>query len=101
MPFLAVSWRRLHDIGRSGLWLLAPIAILTVGLGVVFLINMPVAEVKGGLAATGNLKLKNPVGGLPLLIIVFGSFLTLLIWLCKKSQPGPNKYGPNPHEVPL
>lgn len=53
IPSVAVCWRRLHDIGRSGAWWL---------IGLV------------------------PVVGAVMLII----------WLAQDSQPGPNRYGPNP-----
>jgi uncharacterized membrane protein YhaH (DUF805 family) len=56
LPSLAVGVRRLHDIGKSGWWLLFGIVPL--------------------------------VGG-----------ITLLIFSCMDSQPGPNQYGPNPKEV--
>jgi uncharacterized membrane protein YhaH (DUF805 family) len=56
IPALAVSVRRLHDVDRSGWWLL---------LG----------------------------------IIPFGSII-LLYWSLLDSQPGPNKYGPDPKGRP-
>lgn len=56
VPGLAVSWRRLHDIGRSGAW--------------VFIALVPLV----------------------------GAIL-LLVWECTDSQPGENKYGPNPKEA--
>ena len=56
LPALAVGVRRLHDIGRSGWWLLFGLVPL--------------------------------VGG-----------ITLLVFSCTDSQPGENKYGPNPKEA--
>ena len=55
VPTLAVTWRRLHDIGKSGAWY--------------FIFLVPV------------------VGA-----------IILLVWVCKDSQPGDNRYGPNPKE---
>jgi len=55
LPALAVLFRRLHDIGKSGwFWLF---------------------------------------GLIPLV-----GWIIILIWVCKDSQQGENKYGPNPKE---
>ena len=56
IPTLAVIWRRLHDIGKSG--------------SCFFFSLIPLAG--------------------PIL---------LLVWLCRDSQPGPNRFGPNPKEA--
>ena len=53
IPGLAVSVRRLHDIGKSGWWFL-------------------------------------------ILLVPFIGAIVLLIFFCLDSQPGGNKYGPNP-----
>ena len=55
LPCLAVCWRRLHDIGKSG---------------TCYFLN---------------------------LIPLVGPIL-LLVWFCKNSQSGPNRFGPNPKE---
>lgn len=55
IPSLAVTARRLHDSGKSGLWFL--IAFI-------------------------------PLGS-----------IVLLVMMCLDSQPGTNKWGPNPHEL--
>ena len=53
IPGLAVCFRRLHDIGKSGWWVL-------IGL------------------------------------VPFVGWIVLLVFACLDSQPGENKYGPNP-----
>ena len=55
VPSLAVVWRRLHDVGKSGGWYF------------IFLV---------------------PLVG----------WIILLVFLCKDSQSGENKFGPNPKE---
>jgi uncharacterized membrane protein YhaH (DUF805 family) len=55
LPTLAVTWRRMHDIGKGGLW----------GL----------------------------IDALPWVGWIF-----LLVWTTRNSQPGPNRFGPNPKE---
>ncbi|MEZ0493112.1 DUF805 domain-containing protein [Kineococcus sp. TBRC 1896] len=59
LPGLAVTWRRLHDIDKSGLWFLT-----------IFI----------------------PLAGIVFLVL-------LIVWACKDSQPGPNRFGPNPKGV--
>ena len=35
LPTLAVSWRRLHDLGKSGMWNLAPLlGVIPLGIGI-------------------------------------------------------------------
>ena len=53
IPTLAVTWHRLHDIGKSGAWIF---------------IN---------------------------LVPLVGSII-LLVFMCKDSEPGDNRFGPNP-----
>ena len=53
LPSLAVTWRRLHDIGKSGGWFF--------------------------------------IGLVPLVGWIF-----LLVWFCRDSQPGDNRFGPDP-----
>jgi uncharacterized membrane protein YhaH (DUF805 family) len=55
LPTLAVTIRRLHDIGRKGWWVL--------------------------------------IGLIPLI-----GWIILIVFYCLDSQPGTNKYGPNPKE---
>ncbi|MEM6487011.1 MAG: DUF805 domain-containing protein [Pseudomonadota bacterium] len=72
LPTLAVTWRRMHDIGRPGYHglLVLPVAVLA---GVGFAIN----EVVGGILA--------------LLAVV--AAIVVLVWLASPSQPGANEYG--------
>ena len=79
-PFLAVSWRRLHDIGRSGWWIggfwLAMVA------GVVFIVVG--AATDPGTAVSLSIVLG--IGA-----VVYG--ITMLVFLCTRGDPGPNHYG--------
>ena len=68
-PGMAVSARRLHDIGKSGLWLLVAVAAHAVAA----LFSLP------GLRA-----------------LALGIDLCFVILLARDSQPGTNKWGPNP-----
>lgn len=93
LPTLAVTARRLHDTGRSGWWMLLPM--------------VPAFFMVVSLVATIGVALGSPAGAEPWQLIavtaIFGLFtlaagITLLVFLCQDSNPGPNKYGPSPKE---
>ena len=80
IPSLSVSVRRLHDIDRSGWWLLAPIMpLLFVVLFVAFA------------AATQVMWLAGIAGVLALVGI-----LTLLVFAVSDGTTGPNRFGDDP-----
>jgi len=89
LPGLAVSVRRLHDIGKSG-WLLLIFYI-------VFIISIALLMVAGVGLFTGKVNATSFGAGLiiPTLLI-----LALAIWLlvmyCTNGDVGTNKYGPDP-----
>jgi uncharacterized membrane protein YhaH (DUF805 family) len=98
-PHLAVAWRRMHDTGRSGLYALFPLLLMAGAVAVlVFGIGMASSFQHGG-----NLDILFTRATLlvviPTLLILMISPLLVLWWLTRPSQPGTNKYGPNPHEV--
>lgn len=95
LPGLAVTFRRLHDTGRSGWW----IGGFYLGLiGFVIMVGVVFASTfsTGGESAAAT--------GIGVFAIIAGLFaviyaIALLVFLCQDSQVGPNKYGPNPkHE---
>ncbi|GEM_PF-1270224 len=84
LPNLAVQVRRLHDIGKSGFWLL----ILCIPLPFSILAGIGCAE-------------DNAVGMLGLGIICFLSLvvcsIALLIDFCRRGTVGANQYGEDPY----
>ncbi len=97
LPHFAVAWRRMHDTGRSGMFVLLP--------SIVSLVALLVATFGLGLADMASGKLDSFLTGatllllIPLLILGFLSPLIVLYWLSRPGQPGTNSYGPNPQEV--
>lgn len=80
LPGLAVTVRRLHDIGKSGwnyLWYILFFLIGSV-IGSVLLIYLPV------------------IGAILSIIFTVIVPIIFLVWMCKNSQPGDNKWGANP-----
>lgn len=82
-PGLCVFVRRLHDTGRSGWYFWTPIAGAAAGIafGAIFGPSL------GQSASIG-------VG-----LIIIAPILLSIWWLTRPSEPGPNRYGPNPLEV--
>ena len=97
LPMLAAGWRRMHDTGRSGLYLLYPI-LVWIGIGTFAnLVGVTGPLLAGDLAtAFGGV-----VGIIMILSIIIAIFSPLIViwWLTRPTQPGPNTYGPNPNEV--
>jgi uncharacterized membrane protein YhaH (DUF805 family) len=94
IPSLSVSVRRLHDIDRTGWWIMlafVPVAGLIVAMGGSVMMMFGGGEIDGmsGLAAMGT--------GLMLTALIFLIVLiVLLVFYCTPSTPGPNRYGPPP-----
>ena len=86
IPSLALASRRLHDIGKSGWWQLLPLG----GLILVFLILFSAGAYFESLWPMSLMEL------LVSLVLFLGSIVLLIVWLAKKGDEGPNKYGPDP-----
>ena len=84
IPTLSAGWRRLHDTGRSGLWILLPYA------GLIWMIA---AVIVVGINSDGDAAGATAIGG------TLG-FFALLIWvvvmLCQDSEETTNRFGPSP-----
>ena len=76
IPSLSVSVRRLHDIDRSGWWLLAPIAPL-------FLVGFALATQLTWLAAIAG-------------VLALIGILILLVFAVSDGTKGPNRFGDDP-----
>lgn len=77
LPGLGVSIRRLHDIDRSGWWMLLPCAL--VGL------CLPFAWFTGW--------------WIPMAILIVIGIVVLIYWFCQPGSPGPNRFGPEPYSA--
>jgi uncharacterized membrane protein YhaH (DUF805 family) len=95
VPDIAVAVRRLHDINRTGWWILAPVAPYLVGW-------MALGASLGSSMAGGG---KDPAaafagpGGIVFLVamlVAVALAITLLVFYFLEGTRGPNKYGPDP-----
>lgn len=102
-PNLAIAVKRLHDMGRSG-WLVAiPWVATFIGtfvgiamIGVTAVANHAALDREDPVAI---LALIGPAIGLFILILVIN--LGFLLWIgVTDSQPGDNRFGPNPKALP-
>ena len=98
LPMLAAGWRRLHDTGRPGWYLLLPLAL---GLATMIALLSGVAVfsvLEGGVDDPEALRGPAAFLGLSGMIVVWGLQLVLSImmiwWLTRPSQEGDNAYGP-------
>lgn len=102
----AVATRRLHDIGRSGWWYGATLIFGVVWgvwmivkmVGIIGGMNPAHVDVESDAFAFTLLKEMWAVVLIPYVIYIAYSIL-LLVWYCKDSQPGANKYGENPKGI--
>ena len=105
LPSLAVTSRRLHDIGKSGLWQLLwwPPATLALVLGgALFLFYGPFGLMGlGGQLQPRCCPLGEPCPLVPAFIALAAvgaaTFILAVIWLSGQGQPVPNRFGPDPH----
>lgn len=100
-PNLAITVKRLHDMGHTG-WLAAvPYAITVVG-GIVGFIMIGASAVMNAAALEREepaaiFALLGPAFGLIALLCLVG--LGFLLWIgITDSQPGANRFGPNPKD---
>lgn len=102
LPGLAVTVRRLHDIGRTGWWQLVWIVIGLAGFipaasGIALSVVSALSS-GSGWNALGEASFWVPIAiGVALTALVWlGLFVWWLIWMVTPGQPGPNIYGPDP-----
>ena len=110
LPSLAVTSRRLHDIGKSGWWQLVWYAASALAWGIAVVILF--IGLAFAFAAVGDWILTVGTGGdlseiilavLPALLafivaaaVTLGVIVWAMIWLARQGEPGENRYGPDP-----
>ena len=87
LPSLAVGVRRMHDVGKSGWFLLAPLGLLVAGILLVFLLGTFLGE--SFVVLTGIL----------MVLVIVGILVWFITVLATPGMPGQNKWGPNPNET--
>ena len=113
IPSIAVTVRRFHDIGKSGWYYLIIVIPELLFFGYMFyflflvfkdLINTGIdfSNFYGSIGVVTECIKANSssCGNLGIFGIIFlAAEILWLVWMTKDSQPGENKWGPNPKEV--
>lgn len=103
IPNLAVSARRLHDTNRSGWWQLLTIitGLIISGLVITLVYLLCFYAVWGadmrGFSIFREEKLLSVLLFVSIICHIAAEIL-LLVWYCRDSQQGVNRFGPNPKE---
>ena len=107
IPYLAVTVRRFHDIGKSGWYLLVPVipALAYTGYLVYYVIKVmkETGDSFYDIDAISQHIMNNPSGIIAIVLLgllFLVAFIVWIVWMAKDSQPGENKWGPNPKEQP-
>jgi uncharacterized membrane protein YhaH (DUF805 family) len=101
-PWVCVFAKRLHDFGRSGLWIIAPfvIALLAFVLGLIFGgVTVIAAIIAGAQGGTFSIPaLLGALGAMLGFLAVAGVVkLVFILWVgLSTGDPGPNRWGPPP-----
>lgn len=104
-PMFAAAWRRMHDLGKSGWASVVPqalgIAMLTSPLWVSYMLTDVIGTKSSALLLARGRHINSQLPELfyALLFLSFVVYFLPLWWLTRPSQPGPNRYGPNPLEA--
>src|SRR4051794_29470807 len=86
LPILSVTVRRLHDIDRTGWWLLIFFGLIVVAL----LTGFFGYRMGGGTAASFTI-------GILLVLAFMGIVVTWFVFMVLPGTQGPNRYGPDPY----
>ena len=94
VPHITVTIRRLHDVGRSGMWLLGYFVLL--GVWILSLLSMVAALPFLSQTEATPYDSVLPIMFVVMLLIALAACLYIFILTVLDSQRGPNKYGPSP-----
>lgn len=92
IPGLAVSIRRLHDLDRSGWWILLPFVPIVLGVVLVSVGMVSALSGAGGMGGIG-------MAGMAVMGIGMICAIVLLIWFCTAGTSGPNRFGEDPKGI--
>jgi uncharacterized membrane protein YhaH (DUF805 family) len=104
LPMLAVGWRRMHDTGKPGWYLLIPLLVTVAGMIALMVgaVSLGQLEMAGVTEETLRTEATEPgLAGLAIFgIVQLALAILVLWWLTRPTQPGPNAYGEEPPVAP-
>ena len=95
IPSIAVAVRRLHDLGRTGWWLLAPVGFYLIGF--VVMLGSGLSALTAGTSGSLGMGVGLVAGGV-LLMVGAVLALVLLVFFFMEGTRGPNRFGPDPKD---
>lgn len=100
LPWLAASWRRMHDSGRAGY-----LPFLSLFAGILLIVALLLFATGPTLfwhqlTTTGQVSVASFGYASVAVCSIIGTFILNIYWLTRPSDPDTNQYGPNPNEVP-
>lgn len=103
IPNLAVSARRLHDTNRSGWWQLLTIitGLIMYGFVMTFAYLLCIYAIWGEDMRGFSIFMEEKLLSVLLFVSIIchiAAEILLLVWYCRDSQQGVNRFGPNPKE---
>ena len=103
IPNLAVSARRLHDTNRSGWWQLLTIitGLIMSGLVITLVYLLCLYAIWGEDMRGFSIFMEEKLLSVLLFVSIIchiAAEILLLVWYCRDSQQGVNRFGPNPKE---
>ena len=103
IPYLAVTARRLHDTNRSGWWQLLTIitGLIMYGFVMIFAYLLCFCAIWGEDMSGFSIFMEEKQLSILLFVSIIchiGAEILLLVWYCRDSQQGVNRFGPNPKE---
>jgi uncharacterized membrane protein YhaH (DUF805 family) len=104
LPMLAVGWRRMHDTGKPGWYLLIPLLVTVAGMVALMVgaISLGQLDIAGVTEETLAAEATGPgLAGLAIFgVVQIVLAILVLWWLTRPTQPGPNAYGEEPPVAP-
>jgi uncharacterized membrane protein YhaH (DUF805 family) len=100
IPWLSVTWRRMHDSGRAGFLPFLPLLGWVALIFAITIAHMGFSNFADAMRATGraNTQVSGTVGLIAFVTLILSVTINIY-WLNQASDPQTNKYGPNPNEV--
>ncbi|WP_044044173.1 DUF805 domain-containing protein [Octadecabacter antarcticus] len=103
LPSVSAAVRRLHDIDRSGFYLLTPFAGFATFAVIGMIFSQQTAIDRAFLPAGADDVFISMPSSIPAYLlggaIALGGIIVTLIWLARASQANDNRFGPNPNEA--
>ncbi|MFY9974693.1 MAG: DUF805 domain-containing protein [Chromatiaceae bacterium] len=104
LPMLAAGWRRMHDTGKPGWYLLIPLLVTVAGMVALMVGALSLGHLDMAGVTEETLGTDGAGPGMAALavfgIVQLAVSILIVWWLTRPTQPGPNAYGEEPPVAP-